>query len=233
MQSGLEEITEAELHQMFIDSRLLDVHKCIPVRVESYSASAQTVEVTPMVNRMIPDGAVPPNYVSEPLPKLSDVPVAHMRGGGFFVAMPCRQGDFGFVLFCDRNIAAYRATGNQSDPGDLGMHTMSSALFVPAVFPDEQVLAHADANNMVMGSDTVDAARIVIKPSGEIDLGAAAASFIARADKVISHLNAIASLLSTCTPAASETGLASIKTSAASLVLAGFADVATDNVKVD
>lgn len=194
MESALEEITEAEVINAFIDARLNALHKIAIGRVESYDASKNTVTVTPMANRMIPDGATPPNYVSEKLPALSDVQVAHFRGNGMFAAMPLTKGDFGILLYCDRNHAQWRATGNQSDPGDLGLHTMSSALFIPAIFPDKSPIQNADANNLVIGSDTNHASRIVIKPGGEIDAGANAAQFVAMNDKVLSELNKISAL---------------------------------------
>jgi hypothetical protein len=192
MESGLEEITEDELINSFIDARLNQLHKIAIGRVDSYDASKGTVSVTPMINRMLADGATPPNYVSEPLPALADVQVAHIRGGGFFVAVPLQPGDFGILLYCDRNHAAWRATGNRTDPGDLGLHTMSSALFVPAIAPDKQAIQNADANNLVVGSDSNGSSRIVIKPSGEIDAGASAAQFVAMANKVLTELNKIA-----------------------------------------
>lgn len=191
MDSALEEITEAEVINAFIDARLNELHKIAIGRVESYDASKNTVSVTPMTNRMIPDSATPPNYVSEKLPAMADVQVAHFRGNGMFAAMPLAQGDFGILLYCDRNHSQWRATGNQSDPGDLGLHTMSTALFIPAIFPDKSPIQNADANNLVIGSDSNGSSRIVIKPGGEIDMGAAAAQFVAMNEKVLSELNAI------------------------------------------
>lgn len=193
MESALEDITLRELIDLVIDSRLIDLHVSLPARVDSYSASTQTVDVTPMVNKMVPDGAVPPNYVSEALPKLSDVPVAQPRGGGFFAAFPMAKGDYGMLVFSERNMATWRATGNQSDPGDLGLHTMSSAYFIPAVAPDSKALSNASGTNLVIGSDTNGSSRIIIKPGGEIDAGAAASQFVAVADKVLAQLNNIAS----------------------------------------
>lgn len=203
MDSALEEITEAEVINAFIDARLNELHKIAIGRVESYDAIKNTVTVTPMTNRMIPDDATPPNYVSEKLPALADVQVAHIRGNGMFVAVPLTKGDTGILLFCDRNHSQWRATGNQSDPGDLGLHTMSSALFVPAVFPDKSPIQNADANNLVIGSDSNHESRIVIKPSGEIDLGASATNFVAMADKVNTMFNTIINMLNSIFGAAS------------------------------
>lgn len=208
MDSALEEITEAEVINAFIDARFNEFHKIAIGRVESYDAGKNTVSVTPMVNRMIPDGATPPNFVSEKLPAMADVQVAHVRGNGMFVAVPLVKGDFGILLYCDRNGAQWRATGNQSDPGDLGLHSMSSALFVPAIFPDKSPIQNADANNLVIGSDTNGSSRIVIKPSGEIDAGAAAAQFVAMANKVKTWLDNFNAAISSWTPVSQDGGAA-------------------------
>lgn len=233
MDSALEEITEAEVINAFIDARLNELHKIAIGRVESYDASKNTVSVTPMVNRMIPDGATPPNYVSEKLPAMADVQVAHFHGNGMFAAMPLAKGDFGILLYCDRNSAQWRATGNQSDPGDLGLHTMSSALFVPAMFADKSPIQNADANNLVIGSDSNGSSRIVIKPSGEIDAGASASQFVAMAEKVLSELNSIKSAFSahTHTYTAPSTGGASATTGPAPTY--SPSSVASTNLKAE
>lgn len=228
-ETGIEEITDAELIRAFIEEAKIDLHTAMPCKVMSYDVGSQTVSVSPALYRAVPDGDG--NYLTEPLPQLDDVPVGFMAGGGFAISLPVSAGDYGLLIFCERNIGSWRGTGNQGDPGDLGMHTLDGAVFLPCVRPDNAALSSADASNMVLGSDTNGNGRIVIKP-GEIDLGAAVNSFIARADKVISHLTAINNLLANCTPAGVETGLAAIKVLAQGLQTAGFADVATTNAKV-
>ena len=228
MESSLEEVTDAELHRAFIESYLNnEFHKVAIARVESYDVSSQTVELTLMVNRMLPDGATPPNYTSEPLPKIPSAKVMHPRAGGFFVAMPVKKGDFGVALFCDRGIATWRSTGNQSDPGDLGLNTLSSALFFPCVFPDKQSLQNADANNLVIGSDTNGSSRIVIKPGGEIDAGAAAAQFVAMANKAKTWLDAFVGAVTGWTPV-SQDGGAALKAALTTANIIGPTKLSTD-----
>lgn len=231
--TGIEEITDAELIRMFIAAHANDLHTALPARVESYDAGAQTVDVVPMVNKLVPDGATPPNYVSESLPKLADVPVAFPRGGGFFAAFPLQAGDFGMLVFCETNMGTWRATGNQSDPGDVGRHTMSSAFFIPAVAPDTKLLQHADATNLVIGSDTNGSSRIVIKPGGEIDAGAAATNFVAMAEKVKAWFDAFNAAVTGWTPVAMDGG-AALKTALTTLVGGTpTTNVASTNLKAE
>lgn len=231
MESGLEDIPLAELIERFIEADRVELHVCLPAKVEAFNASKQTVDVTLQFNRAVRNGQ--DDFVSEALPKLSDVPIGFTRGGGFFVSVPIAVGDFGMVICAERNLGAWRQAGNQGDPGDLGMHTLDGAWFVPAVAPDANALQNVDANNMVIGSDSTPGARIVIKPSGEIDLGSDANRFAARADKVITYLNLIIGWLAGCTPSGTETGLAAIKALATTQQGVGEADVACANVKVE
>jgi hypothetical protein len=175
-----EEVTLLELIQMAIDAHMLDVHVSLPARVESFDASKQTVEITIMINRMVSDGATPPNWVSEQMPKLKDVPVAFPRGGGFFMSLPLQQGDPGMLIFAERPLGAWRSTGGQGDPGDLGMHTLDGAYFIPATAPDKAALQSVSDTNMVIGKDDASSGQIEITPGGEIHLGTGATKGIVR-----------------------------------------------------
>ncbi len=172
MDTSLEEITEAELIDAFIDARLTDLHVAMPCKVESYDRSSGTVDVVPALNRSLPDGAG--NYVSRPRPKLTGVPVQFQRCQQFAVTFPIVAGDYGLLIFSERNIAVWRATGNQGDPGDIGMHTLDGAVFLPGLYPDSAPAQSADATNMVIGSDTDGASRIEFRPTGGGNLGAGA-----------------------------------------------------------
>ena len=182
METALEEITEAELLEMALDARQQNIHVAIPARVDAFNKGGgqnpPTVKVTPQLNRQLPDGDG--NFVSQPLPQLDDVPVVYPRCGQFLVAFPVVAGDFGLLVICQRNLAAWRATGQQGDPGDLGMHTLDGAVFLPGLYPDASPPASIDGTNMVVGSDTDGDSRIELKPTGGGNLGAGASKGIAR-----------------------------------------------------
>lgn len=202
MESNIEEVTQAELLDLFLEQHSRDLNVAIPCKVESYSASAQTVDVVPALNRSVPDGAG--NYITEKLPKLSAIPVVFPRCGQFGITFPIAVGDYGLVVVCDRNIAAWRSTGNQGDPGDLGLHTLDGAVFIPGLFPDSKPANSADGTNMVMGSDTDGNSRIEFKPSGGGNLGAGATdNIVTKAD-----IDAIKSAISGAAVVANDGGAA-------------------------
>jgi Phage protein Gp138 N-terminal domain len=230
LESALEEITDAELLQLALEDDRIDLHVGLPAIVEAVniSASKQTVDVTLQLNRAVPNGEG--TYVNERLPKLSDVPLGIIVGGGMMISVPVAVGDFGFVHFAERNLSAWRATGAQSDPGDIGMHTLDGAWFSPMIRPDSNALQNADPNNLIIGSDSTPAARIVIKPSGEVDIGAAATNFVAMADKVLTQLNNMATAFNTHTHSGVTTGTGTTGTPSAAMSPGA---VASSNLKAN
>ena len=193
-ETALEEVTDAELYDAFIEAAQSDLHTCCPCTVTA--VDGRTVTVTPGINRYVPDGAG--NLISEPLPQLKDVPIGDFVANGMIVSLPVVAGDTGVLIFSERPIGAWRATGQQGDPGDVGMHTLDGAIFVPMLQPDAKVAKSASATNLVIGSDTNQAARIVIQPT-MILAGANATNFVAMADKVLTELGKIAATFSAAT----------------------------------
>jgi hypothetical protein len=172
-----------------LDSRQVDIHTAMPAKVEAYNASKQTVDVQPMLDRALPDGQ--DNYSTEPLPKLSSVPVCFPRGGGFMVTLPISAGDYVLLVFSERSIGNWRSTGNRGDPGDLGMHTLDGAVAIPGVFPSNDSLSNASDTNMVIGKDGTSASQVVLDGS-KVLLGGGA-QFVALANKVLDALGDIKS----------------------------------------
>ncbi len=172
-----EEITLDELIQLGIAAHMAEVHVAMPAVVRSYDRAKGTVEVSLPVNPMVPDGSG--NYVSDPLPVLGDVPIEWPRCGKFSITFPLEAGDTGMIVCCERNISAWRLTGQPSDCGDVGMHTLDGAVFRPGLAADKSPPTTADASNMVLGSTTDAKGRLVCKPAGG-QLGQGATSGIAR-----------------------------------------------------
>jgi hypothetical protein len=140
-----------ELIQMAIDTDRMDLHTALPGRVRRYDAARQTAEIELLLKRAIRTDD--DDKVLEELPILPCVPVVFPRGGGFFVSLPLQEGDSGLVVFCERAISRWRATGEVADPGLRTCHDLNGALFVPGVFPRADALEDAHATNMRIGRD--------------------------------------------------------------------------------
>lgn len=175
-----------------IETRLVDVHVSLPGRVESYDVSTQRANVKPMLRRVLRRENM--ERVTEELPVIPSVPVLWPRGGGAFVSLPLAAGDFGLLVFADYSIDRFRSTGEDVDPGDERRFDLSNAVFYPGgPFPSSGKLADADGSHVRIGFDGGYAAEI---RDGEARFPKDATTFLARADRVLSELQAIASDLS-------------------------------------
>ena len=180
METALEEVTLDELLELAIENHMIDHQTSMPCVVQSFNADKRTVTVVPAFYRAVPDGNG--DYVTEPLPTLSDIPVEYPRVQQFLITFPIAAGDYGRLAFCSRNLGAWRATGNAGDPGDLGTHNLDGAVFIPGLSPDKSSAQpqNFSSTNMIIGSDTDGNSRIEIKPSGGVNLGAGATKRVAR-----------------------------------------------------
>jgi len=171
--SASEDVSLSELLTAHHDSRQGDLRVALPARVTAYNRTAGTVDVNICISRSIPDGSG--NYLSEPFPGLSDVPIQYMRCKQFALTFPLAVGDCGALIFCDRNIGSWRGNGGSPngtnepvDPGDLGMNTFDGAFFVPGLFDDGGISAGADASNMRIGLDGTSGGTIDFTPGGDV-----------------------------------------------------------------
>lgn len=110
----------------------IDIHTALPARIVSYDGG-QTVTVEVMIRQSSETGAIE-------IPPLIDVPVQFSRAGGFCFTVPIVAGDEGLVIFAERCIDGWWATGEKSDPMDARMHDYSDAFFIPGVSSRKKAL---------------------------------------------------------------------------------------------
>lgn len=140
----------AEVLRAALDSRMDDVQVALPGRVVAYHAGSQTVDVQPLVRRPLRTRSG--DVRSEDLPVLPNVPVAFMRGGGFFLTFPLAADDTGLILFTSRDMAGWRTSGALSDAQDLRTHNLTSALFLPGLHSVPGQLGDPDDTNAMLGA---------------------------------------------------------------------------------
>lgn len=103
-------------------------------RIVSFKAAAQTAEVELIIQRVVFNleqeiGAglqLTPRVVDYPI--LVDVPVFVLSGGGAVITVPVAAGDECLVLFNDRDIDNWFATGAPAQPNTARMHNLSDGL---------------------------------------------------------------------------------------------------------
>lgn len=147
--------TLAELIEMAMEKRLLDVHTALPGRVEKYDATTQKADIKPMLKEpLVVDGDDDVSIEVESLPVITDVPVGWPRGGGFFLHLPIEKGDPVLLVFSERCIDSYLAgTGGEVDPVMIHKFDLSDAMAIPGFAPFARAIKQADASNAVFGQD--------------------------------------------------------------------------------
>ncbi len=150
--------TTAELIRRAIQAHMEELHTAMPVRVISYNASRETVDLVPQFRRALrndPQATDP--FTLEDLPTFPDVPVAWASGGGgsHYITFPLAKNDTGFAIFCERDLGVWRSTGQPGTTGDQRTHSLAGGVFVPALRPNKEKLGSnkVHANKLVIGSE--------------------------------------------------------------------------------
>ena len=116
--------TPEEAHAAQIEGRLKDLHTCLPGIIASFDPDTQTASVQPAIQRIFTEkGAVN-------LPLCVDVPVAFPGGGDFFLTFPVKAGDECILMFSERAIDNWHASGGTQTPSEYRLHDLSDGIAI-------------------------------------------------------------------------------------------------------
>lgn len=206
--------TDAEIIDLSISSRFLDLHTAIDAIIVTYDASKKTCSCKPVTKRAI-KFRTEDEVAHEELPIIQNVPVMFPEGSLFHITWPLLPGDSVQLVFNEVSNAAYRETGKPSEPGDLRRHSLSYPRAYPGPGSNARITA-AHPTKMVIGTKD-GTTQILIDPiTGQVQLGAEAAvspvvlnvallAYLQALELVIAALSAVpgmASVVSTFTGAA-------------------------------
>lgn len=166
----------AALDRLLADDRA-DLHVALPGQVVSYDPAKQIADVKPMVKRVA--RAQDDERVVDEMPVVPAVPVAFPRGGGYFMTLPLHAGDTGLLVFCERDLSPWRATGQDSDPLDEGLHTLAGAVFYPGLHTEAGSLP-SRPDHLVVGKES-GGPEVHVGPS-TVDVGASGGDPVAKAN---------------------------------------------------
>lgn len=125
-----------------IDAALVEVHTALPCRVVSYDATEQTVTVQPSIKRVFVDDG------EKTIPVLTGVRVGFIRTSQHAVTFPIAKGDEGLLIFNERDISAWRKSGDTLAPSSSRKHSYSDALFIPQMYSDPNKLSNVSATDL-------------------------------------------------------------------------------------
>ncbi len=109
----------------------------------------QQVQADPLSNQPTP---TTPNVINYPV--LVDCPVFVLTGGGSYLTMPIKAGDTCLVLFNDRDIDSWFASGAVVPPNSARMHSLSDGMAIVGFRSLANVLS-GYSENVVLHSDAL------------------------------------------------------------------------------
>ena len=116
--------TPEEAHAAQIEGRLKDLHTCLPGIIVAFDPEKQTAQVQPAIQRIFTEkGAVN-------LPVCVDVPVQFPGGGDFFLTFPVKAGDECILMFSERAIDNWHASGGTQTPAEYRLHDLSDGIAI-------------------------------------------------------------------------------------------------------
>lgn len=137
-----------------------EIDDMLPARVISYDDATNRAVIKPLVQMGTADG----RKISRP--NQVNVPIFRFGGGGFFIRMPIKPGDFGWLKANDRDISLVLQRGGEEDwPNTLRTHDFNDSMFFPdslkgwvidGAYLDSIVLQSLNGNSLIaIGNDGI------------------------------------------------------------------------------
>lgn len=176
--------TLAQILQQVVESRLCEVHTCMPAEVVKFDSSTQKAEVKPLLKRKYANGS------SVELPNIKNVPVIMPRAGKAWIHFPLKAGHIVTLHFSERSLDKWKNSGGVQDPStENRKHALSDAYAVPGGYPFNDTVEGSDSDLLIVN----DKSQIVVKTGGQFRIEKKGG------DELIDLLGQVVELLSTTT----------------------------------
>jgi len=208
--------------QKFFDSRMENIHTCIPGRIESYEGhSSRKASIKPLVRLKTESGE------DVDLPVINDVPVIFPSSQQFQILYPLQKNDSCLLFFTETGIGNYLAgTGQEVNADDKSRFSLTDAVAVPGLWTFKNAPTNTNSIELADTGDlviTVNGKTMTITAAGQINMLTGIESFV-KGDTLFTLLNTFLSALSAGivpatppNPIANQASLVAIKSAAAAL----------------
>lgn len=112
------------------DIRIANIHTSIPAIIQTYDASKQKASVIPAIKKTYLKNG---KKITEPMPVITNVPVCFLRSKHSSMTFPLEQGDEGLIVFCERSLERWLASGGVTENGDPRKYDLKDAVFYPGL----------------------------------------------------------------------------------------------------
>lgn len=157
-----------------------NINTCLPAVVTNVDnlTTQQTIDCTPLINRVYEDGVVmqPTNVF--------DIPVVFQTGGGGILSFPISIGDTVLLVYSMRSIDEWLdSDGTNQTPKDNRHHHRTDAIAIPGIYTKSTSLAPSATDveikfkkmNIIMKPDNTmildnDEVSMTMTPSGDLNI---------------------------------------------------------------
>ena len=145
--------------ESFIKENLDDM---LPCKVVAHNRTTNRVDLQPLIMLKATDGSKINRQV------IKNIPVFRFGGGGFFISVPIKVGDFGWIKANDRDISLMVQSGGSADiPNTKRLHSFNDGLFFPDTLKD-WVINGKNANALVISS--LDGSTCIAVDNGRVEI---------------------------------------------------------------
>ena len=176
------DIDPVEVFQEFLDSRLENVHTCIPGQIEQYDALTRKASVKPLIKLKTRDNE------DLDMPVIDNVPVQFPGSKQFTINYPLEKGDTCIMLFAETGIGTWlTGAGIAANADDMSRFSLTDAICIPSLYtftsvPMPVTLIEFTTAGLEIKNDKAD---VLLKPTGEINVLNDSGSFNIKSDGVI------------------------------------------------
>lgn len=170
-------------------------------KIVSFDAASNTASVAVQLKTRKANG------LDESFPVLSDCPVFILSGGNTHVSMPIVAGDYCLVLFHDRDMDAWWASGVAMPPMSNRAHSLSDGIVLVGITPKTDPITLASNPGIKSTDKTVEISGVganVIAGSGKVVIKNDLYTLKTLMDELFTAINAITV---TCAAAGSPSGI--------------------------
>lgn len=130
---------------------MTDTWTAIPGIIQSYDATALTVQVQPAIQILYTGPTQQSQF--ENLPVLPDVPVVFPRGGGYELTFPIQAGDECLIVFSSRCIDNWQTQGGIQNQYELRLHDLNDGFAIVGPWSQKTKISNVSTTTVQLRSD--------------------------------------------------------------------------------
>ena len=145
--------------ESFIKENLDDM---LPCKVVAHNRDTNRVDIQPLIMLKATDGSKINRQV------IKNIQVFRFGGGGFFISVPIKVGDYGWIKANDRDISLMlQGSGKADIPNTKRLHSFNDGLFFPDTLKD-WIIDGKNANALVISS--LDGSTCIAVDNGRVEI---------------------------------------------------------------